>query len=668
MMRIALLGLFLLVSATAQAVDITANQKGRVTSAGNASIRTFHQYDPQGRELATQYAQDGQSRTFTTTYGYPQNPNPQPTPGPGTVIVSERFPDGDQVTYTYDLNGTPVTVRSTLGASTDQIVRDVQMNARGQITRKEFGNGVVTTYTYDETGTLRLTRATSVTAAGQTVQDYSYSYDKNGNVTGVSDGVRADQSATYDYDSLDQLTNFLNFAGSVIERYDYDPIGNLTQKGALLQSYGAGGRPHALAASGGTSYGYDPNGNVTTIGSSTTITWNSENMPAKVTTGSAVTDKSFVGEALWKKVEPGMTTYYLPSMRVENGVARKYYGGFAERLEQAGDRQLRFYQPDHLGSSSVMTDQAAGVIRRASYLPWGQDRGVDATFTPKLQFNFKEKDTSDFYDYGARLYSPLTGRWLSPDSSFADGLNVYTYVGNNPASRTDPTGHQQDDPPCGWGVNENCRIDGDVIKTRTNQDKTVPADDQTLIEEVRRNEYMRRENWETYAIFSGGRRSGTVAIHRNSGNPSKIPRSYETTLYVIQSNREVFPNRIIQGNDAVYQFGAREVIEVYEVGRKWATNAPGELLNLVTKQSTAGLAQEGSGQSEPNPTIGPEKAYTYRRLDTLDPRPAYGQHDGTPGAHQGEGVPMPTGETLGDTPHPWVKVTCWLVGCNRLYP
>src|SRR5437763_12583929 len=134
-------------------------------------------------------------------------------------------------------------------------------------------------------------------------------------------------------------------------------------------------------------------------------------MPAKVTAGSAVTQKSFVGDGLWKKVEQGVTTYYAPSLRVENGVLRKYYGAYAERLELPGDRALRFYHPDHLGSSSVMTDQGGAVIRRAAYMPWGQERGVEGTFTPKLQFNFKEKDASGFYDYGARLYNPGTGRW-----------------------------------------------------------------------------------------------------------------------------------------------------------------------------------------------------------------------------------------------------------------
>jgi RHS repeat-associated protein len=440
MVKNVVLGIFLLLANTASAqVDITVNQKERLTSVGNGLTRTFYQYDALGRNVATQYEQDGQARLFTSTYGYPQNS--QSTTGPGMVVLRQTLPDGEQVSYTYDVAAMQVGVRSTMGGVTEDVLRDVQRNERGQVTRVSLGNGVVTTFSYDETGNLLLVRSLSVNAGGQTIQDYTYAYDSNANVTGTSDGVRPDQSVTLDYDSLDQLTTFKNSAGNVIEQYDYDEIGNLRQKGALTQTYNAGGRPHALLSSGGVVYSYDANGNVTGIGSSTQIDWNVENMPVKITAGALITEKSFVGESLWKKVEQGVTTYYLPSMRIENGVARKYYGGFAERLEQPGNRQLRFYHPDHLGSSAVMTDGSGAVIRRASYFPWGQDRGVDGTFTPKLQFNFKEKEANGFYDYGARLYNPGTGRWLSPDTVLADGLNRYAYARNNPWTRVDPTGH-----------------------------------------------------------------------------------------------------------------------------------------------------------------------------------------------------------------------------------
>ncbi|HYC91990.1 MAG TPA: RHS repeat-associated core domain-containing protein [Thermoanaerobaculia bacterium] len=420
-------------------VDVTANQIGRLTSVGNAATRTYTQYDEQGRAVATQFVQDGRSRIFTMTFGYPFNP--QSTGGPGTVLLRQTFPDGEAVSYTYDAGGQQLAVQSTFGGATEDVVRGYRTNARGGVTRIEYGNGTVTTNTYDEAGHQLLSRILTVNAAGQVVQDYRYTYDAEGNVTGTADGVRPDLSATYDYDEVGQLVAIRNSAGNVIESYTYDPIGNLIQKGALTQTYNAGGRPHALETSGGIAYAYDPNGNVTSIGGTTTLEWNAENMATRVTTGAGVTEKSFVGEAAWKKVEAGVTTYYLPSVRIENGVARKYYGSFAERLEVPGDRQLRFYHPDHLGSSSVMTDSTGTPIRRAAYLPWGQERGVEGTFVPKRQFNFKEKDATGFYDYGARLYAPVTGRWLSPDSVLSDGMNRYAYARNNPWTRVDPSGH-----------------------------------------------------------------------------------------------------------------------------------------------------------------------------------------------------------------------------------
>jgi RHS repeat-associated protein len=440
-----ILAVFLLSGAPAQAaIDITANAIGSLTSFGNDQTRTFFQYDARGRAVATSVAHDGPARTFTTEYGYSQNP--QSTIGLGTVVIAQTFPDGERLTYTYDAGGIQVAVRSTLGSVSEDVVRDVRNNARGDVVRLELGNGTVTTALYNDNGDLEQAQSHTVSAGGVVIQHYEYGYDGEGNVTRMADGVRPDQSVTFNYDPESQLSAIVNAAGNVIEAYTYDELGNLIQKGALTQAYNAGGRPNAIASSGGVTYGYDLNGNVTSIGAGTTIIWTAENMAAKTTVGSVVADKSFVGESLWKKVEAGVTTYYFPSMRLENGVARKYYGPFAERLEQAGDRQLRFYHPDHLGSSSVMTDSSGNVIRRVSYLPWGQDRGVDASFTPKLQFNFKEKDATGFYDYGARLYNPATGRWLSPDTSIEDGPNRYAYVGNNPQTKIDPTGHQTQDP------------------------------------------------------------------------------------------------------------------------------------------------------------------------------------------------------------------------------
>ncbi len=70
------------------------------------------------------------------------------------------------------------------------------------------------------------------------------------------------------------------------------------------------------------------------------------------------------------------------------------------------------------------------------------------------KFTGKERDAESGLDYfGARYYSSVIGRFTSPDWAakaepvpYANldnpqTLNLYSYVGNNPLLRTDPTGH-----------------------------------------------------------------------------------------------------------------------------------------------------------------------------------------------------------------------------------
>jgi RHS repeat-associated protein len=475
------------VAQTAAAVSLSitlSNEIGRAVSTGNGLARRFVAYDARGRDIAAQHVLDNTSYVYTTAYGYPQSAIS--VTGPGTVVSSMTYPDGESVAYTYDAGGAAQTVKTTPSGGTQQpIVTKQVRNARGWTIEVDYGDGLDQVHCYNETSDLRLNAIkvgtwsgtpSCTTAASSLVQSYGYTFDPDANVTAVEDyctatipGVCCDpagescpaqaMSATYAYDSRGELTTATS--NGTTNDYSYDNAGNLTcmdgtAAGCGNQTYptqGAGSvHPHAVSSStasgSSVTFAYDANGNTTSTSAGQTITWNPENMATQVLSGSTqVNQKWFVGEAEWKKVEGGTTTYYLPSLRNEGGGYRKYYGSFAERdwtdrtscTVNAKLGCLKFYHSDHLGSSAVATTSTGTPVYRHSYWPYGGDRSIVGSFTPKYQFNFKEKDASGFYDYGARMYNDVTGRWLSADSVLTEA--AYAYANNNPLFYTDPTGH-----------------------------------------------------------------------------------------------------------------------------------------------------------------------------------------------------------------------------------
>ncbi|MGD9494649.1 MAG: RHS repeat domain-containing protein [Bacteroidales bacterium] len=109
------------------------------------------------------------------------------------------------------------------------------------------------------------------------------------------------------------------------------------------------------------------------------------------------------------------------------------------------DEKLQyFYHPDHLGSSSFITDATGYAVQHLQYLPFGetfvdQQNGYDSRYT----FSAKEKDDETQYSYfGARYYDSDLSVWLSVDplSDKYPSLSPYTYCANNPVMLVDPDG------------------------------------------------------------------------------------------------------------------------------------------------------------------------------------------------------------------------------------
>ena len=110
-----------------------------------------------------------------------------------------------------------------------------------------------------------------------------------------------------------------------------------------------------------------------------------------------------------------------------------------------------YYHPDHLGSSSYITNLDGEVVQHIEYVPFGEvfiEERNNIWNTPYL-FNAKEFDEeTGLYYYGARYYDPRVSLWISTDpkqeSYFA--FSSYVYCGNNPLIYIDPNGKEWEDP------------------------------------------------------------------------------------------------------------------------------------------------------------------------------------------------------------------------------
>lgn len=104
-----------------------------------------------------------------------------------------------------------------------------------------------------------------------------------------------------------------------------------------------------------------------------------------------------------------------------------------------------YYHPDHLGSSSYITNLDGEVVQHIEYVPFGEvfmEERNNIWNTPYL-FNAKEFDEeTGLYYYGARYYDSRLSLWISTDPLQEKYVNItsYCYTYNNPVIFIDPDG------------------------------------------------------------------------------------------------------------------------------------------------------------------------------------------------------------------------------------
>lgn len=100
------------------------------------------------------------------------------------------------------------------------------------------------------------------------------------------------------------------------------------------------------------------------------------------------------------------------------------------------------------------------VIEETHYDPWGVElSGLGYRYNGERQgeegFNGKDLlHPPGLYDYGARLYDPVVGRWWSVDplAGHREQVSPYNFVQNNPLNRIDPDGRFD------WAINKDNEV------------------------------------------------------------------------------------------------------------------------------------------------------------------------------------------------------------------
>jgi len=459
-----------------------ANGIGRLTSTSHPSGSSQYSYDAQGRLLtdtqgvSTATGANGTPISTTVSYGYD-------AAGHLTSLV---YPSGRKLVVTYtdgqpsamslakDAGSTPVNLITGLafepfgGVSTWQwqLATGTQGNDKvydtsGRLVRYRLGN-TIRDLSYDAADRITAyTHYDATSAAPQTSLDQGFGYDANGRLTGIA---TATASWTISYDAngnrtgvtlngtpstytTEATSNRLTSTTSPARNFGYDSAGNTTSdSGGYTATYDASGRLATITKAGvTTTYSYNGAGQrvrkFSSSGASSTVIFVTDQR------GHLLGEYSSTGAALREYIYLGDTPVAM----------------FTPDPANAANPPIAFYvHVDHINTPRVVTDTANNIRWRWIAEPFGttapetnpSNLGV---FTQPLRFpgQYADQESGLAYNY-FRNYDSTTGRYTTPDPLGLDAgsMSLFTYVGGNPLSFTDPKGLQAtpwDDRPSSPG-------------------------------------------------------------------------------------------------------------------------------------------------------------------------------------------------------------------------
>ncbi len=433
-------------------------------------IKEYYTYDLSGRITNVYNALYG----FKRAYKYDKNNN---------LNYSEYVFNGNisRENYGYDNQNRITSVSTYSGDSNsgNSISMEFDYDNLSRLSRK-FISGAnksyIIRYDYENVDSNRTTsRVSSIEGDSFFI---GYNYDELGNIK----NVRGRQSATYYYDSLNQLKRENNETLSKTITYEYDLGGNITNKTeypyttgelgtatkTINYTYGNTNWKDQLTSYNGQTITYDTIGNPLSYNGNT-YTWQNGRELKSITnenTGLNISYKYNDEGIRTEKTVNGVTTeYFLEGTKViyekkdnSNSVIYYFYDNNGDIMGLRYNGAIYLYLKNLQGDIIGILDNNKNHIVSYTYDSWGKmvsikdEEGKEITdpnhvgiANPYRYRSYRYDTETGLYYLNSRYYNPEWGRFLNADGTFNGGNeiighNLFAYCSNNPINYYDPLG------------------------------------------------------------------------------------------------------------------------------------------------------------------------------------------------------------------------------------